>query len=50
VRDIVGDGPLEVVVADLTADDGWAEAVAGCQYVLHLASPFPLSQRSTRTS
>ena len=27
--------------ADLASDDGWAEAVAGCRYVLHVASPFP---------
>lgn len=32
---------LEVVQADLLSDDGWAEAVAGCAYVLHVASPFP---------
>src|SRR3954466_15802175 len=44
VRAMVGDGPLEVVAADLTADAGWAEAVAGCSYVLHVASPFPLAQ------
>jgi nucleoside-diphosphate-sugar epimerase len=44
VRDMVGDGPLDVVAADLTADAGWAEAVAGCEYVLHVASPFPLGQ------
>ena len=44
VREMVGDGPLEVVEADLTADAGWAEAVAGCTYVLHVASPFPLGQ------
>jgi len=44
VRDMVGDGPLEVVAADLTADEGWAEAVAGCDSVLHVASPFPLGQ------
>lgn len=30
---------LEVVAADLTADAGWAEAAAGCAYVLHIASP-----------
>ena len=30
--------------ADLTHDDGWAEAVAGCDYVLHTASPFPTVQ------
>ena len=27
--------------ADLTADGGWAQAVAGADYVLHVASPFP---------
>jgi nucleoside-diphosphate-sugar epimerase len=27
--------------ADLSQDAGWAEAVAGCDYVLHVASPFP---------
>jgi dihydroflavonol-4-reductase len=30
---------VEVVVADLTRDAGWAEAMAGCTYVLHVASP-----------
>ena len=32
---------LSVVAADLTADAGWADAVSGCDYVLHVASPFP---------
>ena len=32
---------LTVLAADLLADDGWAEAVAGCDHVLHVASPFP---------
>src|SRR3977135_2811375 len=32
---------LSVFTADLTADAGWQEAVAGCDYVLHVASPFP---------
>jgi dihydroflavonol-4-reductase len=27
--------------ADLEHDAGWAEAAAGCDYVLHVASPFP---------
>jgi dihydroflavonol-4-reductase len=35
---------LSVLAADLTSDDGWAEAVAGCDYVLHVASPFPPAQ------
>ena len=28
--------------ADLTSDAGWADAVVGCDYVLHVASPLPL--------
>jgi nucleoside-diphosphate-sugar epimerase len=32
---------LEVFAADLTSDAGWPEAVTGCAYVLHVASPFP---------
>lgn len=32
---------LSFVAADLTADAGWHEATAGCQYVLHVASPLP---------
>src|ERR1700758_809710 len=35
---------LAFVAADLTADDGWREAVADCEYVLHVASPFPAQQ------
>ncbi len=31
---------LSFAVADLTKDAGWPEAVAGCAYVLHVASPF----------
>lgn len=34
---------LTFVAADLTQDDGWDAAVAGCDYVLHIASPFPPS-------
>jgi len=32
---------LRFFAADLESDAGWAEAVAGCDYVLHVASPFP---------
>src|SRR3954468_9841793 len=35
---------LSVHAADLTSDAGWADAVAGCRYVLHVASPFPPAQ------
>ena len=39
----VGDR-LTVLAADLTKDEGWAEAIDGCDYVLHVASPFPPAQ------
>src|SRR5579871_3780863 len=32
---------LSFIAADLEKDMGWAEAVDGCEYVLHVASPFP---------
>ncbi|MEO6114787.1 MAG: aldehyde reductase [Pseudolysinimonas sp.] len=35
---------IEVVAADLLSDEGWPDAVADCAYVLHVASPFPVSQ------
>jgi nucleoside-diphosphate-sugar epimerase len=34
---------LSFFAADLEQDGGWKEAVAGCEYVLHVASPFPAS-------
>src|SRR5215469_1193524 len=32
---------IRFFAADLEKDAGWAEAVAGCDYVLHVASPLP---------
>jgi nucleoside-diphosphate-sugar epimerase len=37
-------GRLTVLRADLTEDEGWAQAVEGCDFVLHVASPFPPGQ------
>src|SRR3954468_12141605 len=38
----VADGSrLSLHAADLNSDAGWADAAAGCRYVLHVASPFP---------
>jgi nucleoside-diphosphate-sugar epimerase len=34
---------LSFAAADLEKDAGWNEAVAGCTYALHVASPFPAS-------
>jgi nucleoside-diphosphate-sugar epimerase len=39
----VADG-IEIVEADLSRDAHWPEAVMGCRYVLHVASPFPPGQ------
>lgn len=33
---------LTFVAADLQADAGWPQASAGCDHVLHVASPFPV--------
>jgi len=41
------DGRLSFFAADLTRDDGWAEAVAGCDYVVHVASPIPIAPPKT---
>jgi dihydroflavonol-4-reductase len=35
---------LSFATADLTRDDGWAEAVRGAHAMVHTASPFPMSQ------
>jgi dihydroflavonol-4-reductase len=41
---VEADGRLSVLEADLKSDAGWAEAAQGCDYVLHVASPFPPAQ------
>ena len=38
------DDRLSVHVADLERDEHWAKAIEGCEYVLHVASPFPSRQ------
>jgi nucleoside-diphosphate-sugar epimerase len=43
-RELIGSDertPLSFAAADLLSDEGWAEAVIGADYVLHVASPFP---------
>jgi dihydroflavonol-4-reductase len=35
---------LTVAAADLNDDAGWQDAAEGCDYVLHVASPFPEAQ------
>ncbi|APR37582.1 epimerase [Paraburkholderia sp. SOS3] len=38
---------LSFVAADLGRDDGWAEAAAGCTYVMHGASPTPTGNQTS---
>jgi len=33
---------LEFIAADLLKDEGWEQALRGCEFALHVASPFPL--------
>lgn len=37
----VDNSRLKFFAADLMSDDGWAEAMAGCSHVAHVASPLP---------
>jgi nucleoside-diphosphate-sugar epimerase len=47
VRDMLKTGEatnldrLSFAITDLNKDEGWKEAVNGCTFVLHVASPFP---------
>jgi dihydroflavonol-4-reductase len=34
---------LTLVELDLTSDRGWNDAAAGCDYVMHVASPFVIA-------
>lgn len=39
---------VELVVAELGADEGWRDAVKDCRFIQHIASPFPLEAPSDR--
>lgn len=39
---------LELFEANLSADEGWKDAVQDCQFVQHIASPFPFDAPSDR--
>ncbi len=44
VRATLGTPNLQLFAADLTSDAGWAEAMAGVDYLQHIASPLPASE------
>ena len=41
-----GSVALSFIAAQLESDGGWTEAAEGCDYVLHVASPFPAGRPS----
>lgn len=41
---------LSFVVASLEHERGWANAVAGCEFIQHVASPFPIKAPDDRES
>ncbi len=43
-RHVKADDRLTLHQCDLTSDDGWDAAIAGCDYVQHIASPFIIGQ------
>ena len=42
-----GGGSFELTETTLDADEGWAQAADGCEYVLHVASPIPFKAPKT---
>jgi dihydroflavonol-4-reductase len=38
------EGRITFAATDLMSDEGWPQAVTGCRYVLHVASPFHIRQ------
>jgi len=38
------DASLEFAFLDLAKDEGWTDAMAGCDVLMHTASPFPLAE------
>jgi dihydroflavonol-4-reductase len=43
-REVEAGNRLSFLAANLESDEGWEQAVQGCAYVLHVASPFPPAQ------
>ncbi len=42
IEKYINTSKLELIAADLDSDTNWEKAMQGCEYVLHVASPFPL--------
>lgn len=44
LQSLFPDAALEFATLDLTKDEGWKEALKGCDVLMHTASPFPLTE------
>ncbi|MEO1795737.1 MAG: aldehyde reductase [Pseudomonadota bacterium] len=44
IEQLFPDAGIEFAFLDLGKDDGWSEALAGCDVLMHTASPFPLGE------
>ncbi len=43
IEELFPNAKLEFAFLDLNKDDGWTEAMQGCDVLMHTASPFPLT-------
>lgn len=43
-KEVAPNGKLEFCELNLLKDEGWMEAMQGCEYVLHIASPYVASE------
>ena len=41
---------VELVEAELSADEGWRDAVADCRFIQHIASPIPMEAPNDRAA
>lgn len=44
LQSLFPEAALEYATLDLTKDEGWPEALDGCDVLMHTASPFPLTE------
>ncbi|MEM9840971.1 MAG: aldehyde reductase [Pseudomonadota bacterium] len=44
IEQLFPDAGIEFAFLDLGKDEGWTEALAGCDVLMHTASPFPLGE------
>ena len=44
IEQLFPDAEIEFAFLDLGKDDGWSDAMAGCDVLMHTASPFPLGE------